>query len=705
MVQPPAPSSRPSSRLIHGRTLDDDLDWLRDIDDPDTRAYLSRENDWTAQATAHLAGLREAIYSEIDAHTQQTDLSVPQYSVDTAGRRWWYYSRTTTGSSYSTHYRAPAQAPDDIPDLSGDLDGERIVLDVNAEADGHDFFSLGDMEVSPDGDCLVWSVDTIGDELYAVHVRDLATGVERVDLPTQIGSVCWLGDHHLLYTVLDDAWRPHRVLRHHIGQGVRADTILLTEPDERFWVGIGESGDGRWVLIASGSKTSSEYHLLPVSDPMSDPILVRARQPGVEYDVEPAGDRLLIVHNGDDPDFCVASAPLTDPARWTTVLPGREGVRILSVDAYAGYVVVTLRRDGLPAVMVIPRTADGELAEGHDVDPGAGLTSVFSTGEDWFETDRIRVIRESYTQPAVVSEHLLATGEERVLKRQVILPGPDGRPFDPSRYVAERVWATAGDGTRIPISVVRRTDVDHDATAPGLLYGYGAYETSMDPGFSIPRLSLLDRGVVVAYAHIRGGGEFGRRWYEQGRLENKPTTFTDFVACAACLIDTGIVARDRLAARGFSAGGLTIGAAVNLAPDLFRAVHVGVGFVDPLTSMLDPSLPLTVTEWDEWGDPLSDPAAYDLMASYSPYLNVRPVRYPAVLATGSVNDQRVSFAEPAKWAAQLRRTALSDPQRPVLLRIDLVGGHGGSSGRYAMWREEASELAWLLDALGATTVV
>ena len=430
-----------------------------------------------------------------------------------------------------------------------------------------------------------------------------------------------------------------------------------------------------------------------------------ARRQGVEYDVEPAGDRLLIVHNDGAPDFALAEAPLdaTEHRQWTPVLDHQLGVRILAASAYASHVVVSLRRNGLSGVHLMARDHTGDLQPGSDIAFDEPLYVVDAPGESEYDTPTIRLGYSSMLTPDSVYDYDLTTGEMLLLKRTPVLDDATFGAYRPERYVQERGWAEAVDGTQVPLSIVRRADVPLDGSAPAVLYGYGSYEASMDPGFSISRLSLLDRGIVYAVAHVRGGGELGRGWWEQGKVLSKINTFTDFVACADFLISGGYTAADRLAARGGSAGGLLMGAVANLAPNRFRAIHTSVPFVDPLTSILDPELPLTVVEWEEWGDPLHDPEVYAYMKSYSPYENVAPRDYPAILATTSLNDTRVLYVEPAKWVAALRHAARDRAGREILLKTEMSAGHGGVSGRYQAWRELAFEYAWIISQITSVT--
>jgi oligopeptidase B len=678
-------------------TITDPYAWLDDLDDPAVLAHLEAETVYADEETSHLASLRERIVAEISARTLQTDLSVPDHDVDSSGRAWWYFVRTVEGQDYPSYRRAPAASRDEVPDISSPIPGEEVLIDLNAEATGHEVFAVGDVDVSPSGDLLLWSSDTAGEELYSARFRDLTSGDELPDVLEDVASVCWIDDHHVAYTVLDDSWRPYLLRRHTLGTPGDQDVDILREDDERFWLSAGRSGDDRWLVIDSASKASSEVHLLDVSTPTGTPLLVAPRVEGLEYSVEPAGDRLYVVHNAGHQDFELAVTPALPEQwhEWTTVITGNDGVRLLDVTAYADHLVVHLRSDGLPRVMVIPRSEDGSAGTGWLLDATADLESV-GAADQQYSADRLRLHRESFVDPATVVEAGWDGTGERVLKRQPVLPDPEGRPFRSEDYLQQRLWATGDDGVRIPVSVVSRRDTTWPA--PCVLYGYGAYETSLDPGFSVARLSLLDRGVVVAYAHVRGGGELGRAWYTQGRLAAKPTTFADFVAVGRHLVNAGVAAEGCLAARGASAGGLTVGAAINLAPDLFCAAQVGVGFLDPLTAMLAEDLPLTITERDEWGDPVADPEAFATIAGYSPYGNIGTGSYPDILATAALHDQRVSASEPAKWVAALR--ARPDASGQVLLRVEL-GGHQGATGRYQAWRDEGYELAWLLDRLGA----
>ena len=697
----------PTRREHHGDVVVDDYEWLRERDDAEVTTHLEAENAYTEARTAHLGPLRTAIFEEIAARTQQTDLSVPVHvtHVDDAGtaHAWWYFQRTVEGRQYPIRCRMPAQTSTP-PDTSGELPGEQILLDGNAEADGAAFFSLGGFAVSPGGDRLAYGVDNSGGERYTLRFRDLTPGsADSGQLLSDVvedttGGVAWssAGDH-VFYARADASWRPHVVMRHRLGTPATDDVEVLREDDDRYWLSLDRSRDGRWIVACANSKITSEVWLLPAHEPNAAFRSVAARREGVEYEVEPAGDRLLILHNDGALDFALAQAPLdaSGPEAWVPVVDHEPGVRLGGVAAYQGHVVLDLRRDGLSGIRVLPRDGSGELGTGEDLvfdEPVYAVDSLSTPDYGW---GQVRLVFQSLVTPPTVFDHDVAGGE-RVLRKQVpVRPDPAHGAYDPSAYVQRRIWVEAEDGVGIPVSLVHGRDVPLDGSAPCLLYGYGSYEACSEPRFSIPRLSLLQRGFVYAIAHVRGGGELGRAWYEQGRTLAKRNTFTDFVDVARHLASSRITSADRLAARGGSAGGLLVGAAVNLAPDAFAAVHAAVPFVDALTTILDPDLPLTVIEWDEWGDPLHDPEVYAYMRSYTPYENVGASTYPAILATTSRNDTRVLYVEAAKWVARLREV-VANPEL-IVLRTEMTAGHGGVSGRYDAWRQEAFALAWIID--------
>ena len=688
----PRPARRPTDRTFHGDTFVDPYAWLLDPEDPETLHHLRAENAWTEAATAAQEPLREAVFGEIKARTLETDLSVP-----VRDGAWWYLTRTEEGKAYPIHCRRP----DDGTTTAwvDDPDAEQVVLDPNELAGEGEYLGLGVLDVSPDGNWLAYAIDRDGDERHALRFRDLRSGEEAAETVADVSyGFAWAADSATCwYTLDDDAHRPDRVLRHEVGTDPAGDAEVFRDDDERFHVSVGASRSGAVAVISAGSAITSESWLLDAHRPSLEPTVVVAREQGVEYSIahHPTGLYITSNHGGAD-DFALWRAPLdgtiTAPRdAWEVVLPHRPGTRLSGVETFEAHAIVHGRTEGLTAIWLL--------------DPATGTTTPFATDDavgtispganPTFTSTTYRFSYQSMTTPPSVLEQDLATGDRTVLKQLPVLGD-----FDPSQYASAREWATADDGTQVPISLVWRPDaVPADGPAPCLLYGYGAYEMSMDPWFSIARLSLLDRGAVFAIAHVRGGGELGRHWYGDGKFGAKQHSFSDFVACGRHLVATGRTAPALLAARGGSAGGLLMGAVTNLAPELFRAVVAEVPFVDPLTTMLDPSLPLTVIEWEEWGDPLHTVEAYRWMKAYAPYENVAPsaeASYPAVLATAGLNDPRVGYHEPAKWVAALR-----DQGHDALFKVELGAGHGGPTGRYDAWKDEAFVLAWILTTLDA----
>jgi len=692
---PPRPAKRPHVHRHHGDERVDEYAWLRERDNPETVAHLEAENAYTEKVLAHLEGLREELFEEYRSRIKETDEDVP--ARDGA---WEYYTRTVKGLQYPIFARQPLGA--------GPPGGEKehVLLDCNEAAKGMEYFALGAFAVSPGGRLLAYSVDTNGSEEFTLYIKDLETGELLPDViaPTGYGAQWSADEQFLFYTTLDAAHRPWKLWRHRLGTDPAEDVCLYTEEDEAFYLSIGRTRSRTWLVMGLHAAESSEIHVLPTTEPEGDWRLVARRRPGVEYTLDHHGDRFLIVTNDQGPDFRLAQAPVDDPrpGRWSTVIAHQKGVRIASVDAFARHVVVSLREDGRTELDVIEADAlprlpgpqdDGDRAVSVQRRRIAFEEPIYTVDlgvNREFDTSTIRIEYTSLTTPNSIIDVDLDTDTRTLRKQQPVLG------VDLSRYRSAREWATAPDGTKVPISIVWRDD--RPQGGPLLLYGYGSYEHSLDPWFSTLRLSLLDRGVAFAIAHVRGGGEMGRAWYDHGKKLEKPNTFTDFIACADYLVETGWTTRDKLAIRGGSAGGLLIGAVLNLRPDLCAAAVAEVPFVDALTTILDPSLPLTVREWDEWGNPLEDPEVYAVMKSYAPYDNVAHARYPAIYATAGLNDPRVSYWEPAKWVARLRDRMTGGG--PVLLKTELGAGHGGPSGRYDAWKDEAGIQAFLLDALG-----
>lgn len=688
---PPRPARRPSERSFHGDVVVDPYAWLLDPADPDVLPHLEAENAWTEQQTADQQALRTAIFDEIKRRTLETDLSVP-----VRDGAWWYLTRTEEGKAYPIHCRIPDDgtrtAPVDGPEA------EQVLLDPNLLADEGEYLGLGILDVSPDGNWLAYAIDRDGDERHDLRFRDLRTGEESSETVPQVSyGFAWAADSATCwYTLVDDAHRPHEVWRHAVGTDPADDVRIFHEPDERFHLSVGSSRSGDLAVITLGSAITSESWLLDAHRPEAEAVVVAPRTQGIEYSLAHRRGELWVVSNhGGAEDFALWRAPL-DGLRaapieaWELVLAHVPGRRLTAVESFEGHLVVHGRDAGATALWLLDPT--GGEPRPFAMDDAVGTLAPGANPS--YDATTYRFSYQSLATPPSVIDQDVATGARTVRKQLPVLDG-----FDPAAYATAREWATADDGTEVPISLVWRPDaVPADGPAPCLLYGYGAYEMPMDPWFSIARLSLLDRGVVFAIAHVRGGGEMGRRWYEDGKFGAKAHSFSDFVACARHLCATGRTSPELLAIRGGSAGGLLVGAATNLAPDAFRAVVAEVPFVDPLTTMLDPTLPLTVIEWEEWGDPLHDPEAYGWLQGYSPYENVRPAaeaRYPLVLATAGLNDPRVGFHEPAKWVARLR-----DEGHEALLKIELGAGHGGPTGRYDAWRDEAFVLAFVLRSLG-----
>lgn len=701
IVTAPIAKRVPTERVHHGDVFTDEYEWLRDKENPEVIAYLEAENAYTDAQTAKLAPLREKIFEEIKGRTQETDLSVP-----TRMGEYWYYSRSFEGRQYGVHCRCPISDPDDWtpPKLEVDaaIEGEQILLDSNELAEGHDFFALGAFSLSHAGDLLAYSVDTVGDERYLLRFKNLATGELLADevAETAPGATWSLDGTHVFYQTVDESWRPDTVWRHRLGTAKDDDVKVFHEPDERYWVSIGATRSEKYLVIWVGSKITSEGWILESDSPEGEFRVLIPRREGVEYSAEHAvvggRDRLLILHNDvvdgvKAENFVLTEAPVSDPDDQTILIPHRDDVRLEDIDAFSDKLVLSYRREALPRVAVWPLTSEG-YGEPKEIEFDLALFSAGLGSNPEWEQPTLRIGLTSFITPMQVFDYVPETGELQLRKEQPVLGG-----YDANDYRQYREWAVAADGTRVPISIVARKDVPV-TPKPLLLYGYGSYEASIDPGFSVARLSMLDRGMVFAVAHVRGGGEMGRLWYEHGKTLTKKNTFTDFVSCAKHLVNTGVTAPDRMIADGGSAGGLLVGAVANLAPEIFAGILANVPFVDPLTSILDPSLPLTVIEWDEWGNPLEDKEVYEYMKSYSPYENVEAKDYPAILAITSLNDTRVLYVEPAKWVARLR--ALKTGHSQLMLKTEMSAGHGGVSGRYEKWKEVAFEFAWVLDTVG-----
>ncbi|HYT39344.1 MAG TPA: S9 family peptidase [Acidimicrobiia bacterium] len=688
---PPLARRVPHVHEAHGDRRADDYHWLRDREDPEVTAYLEAENAYADAVMESLRPLQEKLYAEIVSRIQETDLSVP-----VPHGPFLYYSRSVEGLQYPIHCRRTAGS-----DGTGEGSEEQILIDENVLAEGQEYCALGAFEVSPDHRLLAWSLDTEGDEDHVLRIRDMETGEDHPEaIPGTSYGVAWASDNRtVFYTTLDESRRPWRVWRHRLGTDPADDDVVVhQEDDDRFFCSVERTRSGGFIVIDLRSAVTSETRLLRADDPDGAFTMLEPRRQGVEYGLDHHGPRFFVMTNEDAPNFRLVEAPVDDPrpANWREVIPHSLDVKLEGIAAFARHLVVLERAEAVRRLRVIALDGAGDDGGGaqHVIDQPEAVSRVGMPEEDNPEFDRgtLRYTYTSLVTPHSIFDYDLDTRQRTLLKQEPVLGG-----YDPSRYETRRLWATASDGTRVPISLVARKDTPTDGSAPCVLYGYGSYEASADPRFSSLRLSLLDRGFVWAIGHIRGGGEMGRAWYEAGKLRHKANTFTDFIACAEHLIETGWTSPDRLTLLGGSAGGLLVGATINLRPDLFRAVVAEVPFVDVVSTISDPTLPLSVIEWEEWGNP-ADPEFYATMKSYSPYDNVHAGPYPDLFVTAGLNDPRVSYWEPAKWVAKLRVTAA--PGTRILLRTEMGAGHGGPSGRYDAWRKEAEIFAFLLDAVG-----
>ncbi len=671
-LEPPVAKKVARVEILHGDQRVDDYFWLREKSNPEVIAYLEAENAYTDAMMKASGPFQEALYKEMLGRIKQTDLTVP-YRL----RGYYYYSRTEEGKQYpiQCRKRGSLEAP------------EEVLLDLNELATGHKFLALGAFAVSDDGNRLAFSLDTTGFRQYTMHVKDLTTGQwgpERVD---KIGSIVWAADDAtLFYTVEDAAKRQYRLHRHRLGAPHAGDELLYEEKDERFSIGARRSLSKAYIFLTSSSHTASDVRYL-AADHAGDPFqLVAAREKDHEYYVDHHGDRFFIRTNKEALNFRLVSAPVADPrpANWSEVIPHRQDVMLEGMTFFANHYVLAEREGGLPQL----RITDFRTGASHRIAfPEPVYTAGSSTNAE-YETTTYRYAYQSFVTPSSVFDYDMEKRASKLLKQTEVLGG-----YDPTNYQSERIWATAGDGTRIPISVVYRTGLKRDGSAPMVLNGYGSYGSSQSATFNSNRVSLLDRGVVFAIAHIRGGGEMGKAWHDQGRMMRKKTTFTDFIAVAQHLIAQKYTASDRLVITGGSAGGLLMGVVTNLRPDLFKAVVAEVPFVDVVNSMNDATLPLTVGEYEEWGDPRIK-AEYDYIKSYCPYTNTAARAYPALLVKTSLNDSQVMYWEPAKWVAKLR--ALRTDRHPLFFKINMGAGHGGSSGRYDALRETAFNYAFIL---------
>ena len=686
---PPQARRRPSPTTLHGTTLQDDYAWMRDKSSPELLAHLEAENAYTAAAMAETEELQATLYAEMLSHIKETDESVPY-----PNRGWLYFTRTVEGLQYPIHCRRQQQ-----PDAP-----EEVLLDVNKLAAGQPFMAVGAMAISPSNMLLAYTTDSTGFRQYTLHLRDLSTGIDLPDTAERVGSVAWAADSRtLFYTTEDEQTKRHdKLFRHTVGSA-EPPPLVFEERDERFNLGCGRTRDGQYLLVESGSHTTSECRFLPTSTPEAELTLIAPRIDDQEYHPDHRDGLFFLRVNDTTDNFRLVTAPVATPGRehWQEIY--RAEVPLEDFDLFASFCVLSERKAGLPTLAVFALTPQNTLGEARDITfPEPTYTAGAHVNRE-FETTHFRYSYTSLVAPPSVYEYDVASGRSTLLKQQEV-PGN----FDASRYASERLWIEAEDHTMIPVSLVYRRDMFHRSeeeagTNPLYVYGYGSYGYALPVGFSPTRLSLLDRGLVLAYAHIRGGGELGDPWHDAGKMRAKRNTFTDFVTVVETLVNQGYGAADRVAIEGGSAGGLLLGAVVNLRPELFRAVLSHVPFVDVMNTMLDASLPLTVAEYEEWGNP-NEPGDFAYMHSYSPYENLDrldPGKVPAMLVKTSLNDSQVMYWEPAKYVAKLR--TLKQNATPLLLHINMEAGHGGASGRYDYLKEIAFDYAFLLQQLGAAT--
>ncbi len=671
--KPPVAERRPLTIETHGVPRQDPYAWLRDREDPAVRAYLEAENDYADSVMAPTREFEKKLYAEMIARINEDDQTVPVRDGP-----FVYYARSVTGQSYWLHCRRPVAA--DAPEsAAGD---EQVYIDENQLAEGHSFFSLGDVDIRADHAMAAYTVDTAGDERHTLRFRDLQTGQDLEQTIEDVGDdVVWARDADTLFYIrLDDTNRPYQVWRHAFGSSPDDDVLVYEELDEAFFVGIRLTRSERFVVIGSHSQVTSEEHFVDAQHPHQPLRCVAPRRQDVEYGVAHHEDTLLILTNLDAKTFRVMRAPLTEPSQWTPFIEARADVTVEDVESFRHHLVVVQRRAAIRE-LVVHRVCDGDT---HVVELPDPVYAVWTGANPHYDTQNLRFGYASLGVPRSVFDYDVAS-RRRVLRKQTEVAG-----FEPARFVTERLWVEAPDGARVPVSLIRRRE---DAGRPGPIWltGYGSYGANNDPTFSSTRVSLLERGVGVAIAHVRGGADLGRGWYEDGKLLRKKNTFEDFIAVASALRERGIA--DRIAIYGGSAGGLLVGAVLNARPDLFDVAVADVPFVDVLNTMLDETLPLTVVEWEEWGNP-AERSYFDYMASYAPYENVRAQDYPPTLMLAGWTDPRVGYWEPAKLVARLRATK-TDAQ-PLLLRTHLDAGHGGPSGRYAAFEETAFIYAFAL---------
>jgi len=674
---PPVAKQIPKADTLFNDVRVDNYFWLRDKSNPEVIRYLEAENAYTEAVMQHTKKLQEKLYREMKGRIKESDMSVPEKIDD-----YYYYTRTEEGKQYRIHCRK-----------KGSLEApEELLLDENTLATGHEYFRIGNFEPSPDHTLLAYSTDTTGAETYTLCVKNLQTGQL---LPEQISntyySLAWANDNRtFFYSVLDSTMRPYRLYRHTLGNDPQKDELVYEEKDLAYYLSVSKTKSRAFILMNLGSQVTSEVHYLKADDPHGQFKIVHPRQHGMEYSVEHHGDQFYIVTNDEAKNFKVVAAPTANPAKanWREVIPHRKEVKIDDIDVFRNHLVIYQRENGFKGIRVI----NFATKEDHQVSFPKPVYNYFRSANPDFNTDLLRFTYTSLTTPQSVYDYNMNSKERELKKQDEVVGG-----YDPSQYQSERLFAKAGDGTLVPISLAYKKDMKKDSLNHLFLSAYGAYGSSSDPAFSSNRLSLLGRGFITAIAHVRGGGEMGRYWYEDGKLLHKKNTFTDFIACAEQLIARKYTSTNHLVISGGSAGGLLMGAVTTMRPDLFNVVLAHVPFVDVLNTMLDPSLPLTVIEYEEWGNPRVE-EYYRYMKGYSPYDNIQSKAYPNMLVTAGLNDPRVSYWEPAKWTAKLR--AMKTDHHRLLLKTKMGAGHGGASGRYDYLKDMAFEYAFVMECLG-----
>ena len=683
---PPVAAKKPHSFTHHGITVTDDYAWLRDpgypeVTDEEVLAHLKAENAWFEARMEPHKPLVERLFKEMRGRIKEADKSVPQKDGD-----YLYWIEFEEGAEYKKWWRRPVSAGEDAG-------ADQLILDEVALAEGTEYFRLGAISTSQNGKLLAYSVDDKGSERFTVRIKNLETGELLPDeIPGTLSSLVWVADDRaVVYSLANEQWRTDNARIHWLGQELSSDVEIYHEDDEGFRVGSALSANEKWLIISTSDHETSEARLVPVSDPLAEPMLVKPREKGVEYDVDERGGLLYIHTNDTHENFRLATAPLDNPGEWTTLIEGSDEFYLTGVELFRDFFVIEGRRAGLDQVEI--RYYDDPDRIEPIAFPEASYTAGLSDNPEW-AVGKLRLSYQSMVSPATVYDYHVAEKRLEVLKVQEI---PSG--YDAALYKTERLHIAARDGTLVPVSIVMRKD--RQPGGPLHLYGYGAYGIAIEPGFSTSRLSLVDRGFAYAIAHIRGGDDLGRAWYKAGKLERRTNTFTDFVDVAKALVAKGYTQAGSISISGGSAGGELMGAVINSDPALFGAVAAHVPFVDVLATMLDGSLPLTPGEWPEWGTPIEDKAAFELIHSYSPYDNVKPQAYPPLLVTAGLNDPRVTYWEPAKWVARLRELKTDDNE--LLFKINMGAGHGGKSGRFESLRETAEEFAFILWQFGVET--